>query len=165
MIAGGDCCITQQNAPLGVSLRSTHAACRPHNHKLPCDIFMNFLSKSSVIMAACFLIFSRALASDMTAANIQVRFTPKNMAIWVLDSQEKDISYLDAKSKPKNMTKFMNSIVLSFDGDFNIKIKNTVIKSSHGNVDINNIPMNKNINAVIDGNGNINFGAFIRSFD
>jgi hypothetical protein len=101
----------------------------------------------------------------MTATNIEVRFTQKNIAIWVLDSQEKDISYLDAKNKPKNMTKFMNSMVLYFEGDFNIKIKNIIIKSNHGDVDINNIPMNGNVNAVIDGNGNINFGAFVRSFD
>jgi hypothetical protein len=90
---------------------------------------MNTFIKVFVSIAMWFFVFSQGLADNMITTTVMIKFLPKNVTIWILDSQEKDILYPDVSSERPNTSKFMNTLVLKFSNDFHIKIKNSDIRS------------------------------------
>jgi hypothetical protein len=128
-------------------------------------IFYKFIYKIFFILAVCFFIIPQGLADNMTSKIIMIKILPKNTNIWIRGSRENDITYFNVKNKPEKISKFMDTLILTYNNYFHIKIKNIDVNFTKSNIFINNIPMNNEINVVVDESGNVRLGNFIRSFD
>ncbi len=89
----------------------------------------------------------------------------KKINIWIRGAQESDVRYQDERQSPGETMKNQHMDRLVFAHDVILYIKNVKIEANNADITINDIPMNKSINAVIMKDGEIKMNAFIRDFD
>ncbi len=106
----------------------------------------------------------KASVNEVKNKMVILEFKNLNKRIWIVDAEESDIHFL-SHSTIKTVTASGGRMTILITGTASIEVYSVKIDASPIEVDINNVPMGKNLGAVIDKSGKVTMGAFIRTFD
>lgn len=133
---------------------------------------MNRLLITILLLGSSFIGIAQAMQYEPLKASVNevknrmviLEFKNLNKRIWIVDAKESDIHFL-SHSTTKTVTASGARTTILITGTASIKVYSAKIDASLIEVDIDNVPMGKNLGAVIDKSGKVTMGAFIRTFD
>lgn len=112
-------------------------------------------------------IYSEPLKTSVNETNsgmVILEFTNLNKRIWIVDATSRDIHFLSG-GKSSTVKTSGNRITILISSSAYIEVYGAKIHATSTEVCINQIPMGKNLGAVVNKGGKVTIGAFIRTFD